>query len=362
MSQTMNDNAPDDHAARLLGQLRLAAEHLRGADALSELAEADTESHPLAHRHVLDLRRELAAARLILAALKPAGAAPLPRADFSSIAQAAMRRIGVLRHQKFELASTAELLIHGDPAPLAAALVSLASLLPFGNLSASVRRFPPGEIGADKNQIHHGILFCQGEIPPLSQFRPAFSLKDLRLAASSHVGMAEALGCILQHGGEVFAAAAKNQLAIAIVLPALSSGPLSGAADEALQGSQLKGTETLLVVDDEDMIWDILSDHLQELGYTVILAENGLDAVETYKDNPGLFDLVILDMVMPKMGGREAFAEIRKIDPEARIIISSGYMAEGEAGDLLAAGACGFLRKPYRIAELARRIRQACGS
>jgi CheY-like chemotaxis protein len=361
VSQSIKDPPIDDHAARLLGQLRLAAEHLRGADALSELVEADVEGNPLVHRHFLDLRRELSAARLILAALKPVGPAALPRADFGAIAQAAMRRIGTLRHHKLELGSTAELLVHGDPAPLAAALVSISSLLPAGPISASVRRFQPGEIGSDKNQAHHGILLCQGEIPALSQFRPAFSLKDLRLAASSHAGIAEALGCILQHDGEIFAAAAKNQLALAIVLPALSSGPLSGAADEALQESQLKGTETLLVVDDEDMIWDILSDHLQELGYTVILAENGLDAVETYKDNPGLFDLVILDMVMPKMGGREAFAEIRKIDPEARIIISSGYMAEGEAGDLLAAGACGFLRKPYRIAELARRIRQACG-
>ena len=119
-----------------------------------------------------------------------------------------------------------------------------------------------------------------------------------------------------------------------------------------------KGTETILVVDDEDMIWEILIDNLQDLGYTVILAENGLDAVEIYQENPGLVDIVILDMVMPKMNGREAFAELKKIDDDVNIILSSGYMAEGEASDLLQTGAKTFLRKPYKMIDLARKIRQ----
>ena len=118
------------------------------------------------------------------------------------------------------------------------------------------------------------------------------------------------------------------------------------------------GDETVLVVDDEDMIWEILIENLQELGYTVILAENGEDAVEIYRENPGLVDVVILDMVMPKMNGREAFGELMKIDPAVKILLSSGYMAEGEAGDLLESGACGFLRKPYKMIDLAMEIRR----
>ena len=114
----------------------------------------------------------------------------------------------------------------------------------------------------------------------------------------------------------------------------------------------------VLVVDDEDMIWEILIENLQDLGYTVILAEHGEDAVEIYRENPGFIDIVILDMVMPKMNGREAFHELKKVDEKVKILLSSGYMAEGEAGDLLESGAKGFLRKPYKMIELAKKIRE----
>ena len=70
------------------------------------------------------------------------------------------------------------------------------------------------------------------------------------------------------------------------------------------------GSETILIVDDHETIWDFLIEALQELGYSVLLAENGLDAVEIYKENPGTVDLVLLDMTMPKCGGHQAFYPI----------------------------------------------------
>lgn len=118
------------------------------------------------------------------------------------------------------------------------------------------------------------------------------------------------------------------------------------------------GKETILIVDDQETIWDFLIEALQKLGYSVLLAENGLDAVEIYKSNPKQIDLVLLDMIMPKLGGHKTFFQIKAIDPDAKVLLSSGYISEEEVHDLLTQGAKGFLTKPHRIMELAKEIRR----
>ena len=117
------------------------------------------------------------------------------------------------------------------------------------------------------------------------------------------------------------------------------------------------GNETILIVDDHETIWDFLIEALQKLGYSVLLAENGRDAVEIYEENPDQIDLVLLDMTMPKAGGHQTFYKIRAIDPEAKILLSSGFVSEAEVHDLLQQGACGFLPKPHRLPAVARAIR-----
>jgi DNA-binding NtrC family response regulator len=123
-----------------------------------------------------------------------------------------------------------------------------------------------------------------------------------------------------------------------------------------------RGTETILIVDDQETIWDFLIEALQELGYSVLLAENGIDAVEVYKSNPQEIDLVLLDMIMPKQGGHQTFFKIKAIDPDAKILLSSGYVSEDEVKDLLNQGACGFIPKPHRLAKMASAIRQVLDS
>lgn len=118
-----------------------------------------------------------------------------------------------------------------------------------------------------------------------------------------------------------------------------------------------KGDETILIVDDHETIWDFLIEALQELGYSVLLAENGLDAVEIYEANPNQIDLVLLDMIMPKQGGHQTFFKIRSLDPNAKILLSSGFVSEAEVNDLLKQGACGFLPKPHRLPTVAKAIR-----
>ena len=124
--------------------------------------------------------------------------------------------------------------------------------------------------------------------------------------------------------------------------------------DMALKG----GSETILIVDDHETIWDFLIDVLQKLGYCVLLAENGLDAVEIYRSNPSEIDLVLLDMIMPKCGGHKAFYQLKEIDPNVKVLLSSGFVSEHEVEDLLAQGACGFLPKPHRLPVLIKEIRR----
>ena len=78
-----------------------------------------------------------------------------------------------------------------------------------------------------------------------------------------------------------------------------------------------RNNETILVVDDDDAIWDFVIEALQNLGYSIILANNGEEAVEIYKNNPGQIDLVFLDMIMPKLGGHSTFYQLKAINPKA---------------------------------------------
>ena len=119
------------------------------------------------------------------------------------------------------------------------------------------------------------------------------------------------------------------------------------------------GNETILIVDDQETIWDFLIEALQMLGYSVLLAENGQDAVDIYEANPGCVDLVLMDMIMPKLGGSQAFTRIKEIDPDARILLSSGYVNEEDVQHLLKQGACGFLSKPHRLPVVVKAIRNA---
>ena len=118
------------------------------------------------------------------------------------------------------------------------------------------------------------------------------------------------------------------------------------------------GDETILIVDDQETVWDFLIEALQKLGYSVLLAENGLDAVEIYENNPGQIDLVLLDMIMPKQGGHTTFHKLKEIDQNVNVLLSSGFVSLEEVDDLLKNGAAGFLPKPHRIKDMAMEIRR----
>lgn len=118
-----------------------------------------------------------------------------------------------------------------------------------------------------------------------------------------------------------------------------------------------QGAGTILVVDDETMVMELARDILQRFGYTVLMAHNGEQAMELYRQRSNEIAAILLDMVMPGMDGREVFHGLRTINANAKVIISSGYDSEGD--DLLNLGAAGYVQKPYRITELIQVVREA---
>jgi len=118
-----------------------------------------------------------------------------------------------------------------------------------------------------------------------------------------------------------------------------------------------RGIETVLLVDDEEMILDVGTRMLTKLGYEVLTAGNGAEAVEIYQTCQDKIDFVLLDMVMPKIGGGEAFDRLREINPAAKVILCSGYSIDGQATDILNRGCNAFIQKPFNLKTLSQHIR-----
>lgn len=181
--------------------------------------------------------------------------------------------------------------------------------------------------------------------------------ETLREADGNELDLLPLYGIVRMHGGDVFINRQDDEaVAVGIALPSVRAREEMQAPRNLSAGAP-EGKETILLVDDEDMIWDVIIDMLQGLGYSVVLAANGREAVEIYAANAEQIDLVLLDMVMPEMTGSAAFYRLREIDPDVKVLLSSGYVGEDEAQSLLRDGARGFLEKPYSVEQLARRMR-----
>lgn len=115
--------------------------------------------------------------------------------------------------------------------------------------------------------------------------------------------------------------------------------------------------ETILIIEDEEVLRDLLQSVLEDEGYKVIAATDGLGAVEIFRSHHESISLVITDMGLPKMGGWEAFEEMKKIDPNVRTIMASGFLAVSLRNEMLKAGAKEFIQKPYAPEIILQKIR-----
>jgi CheY-like chemotaxis protein len=124
------------------------------------------------------------------------------------------------------------------------------------------------------------------------------------------------------------------------------------------EGRLIKGSETILLVDDEKMIIDVGQAMLENSGYRVLIAQSGQLAVEAVTEMGNKIDLVILDMIMPGMDGGKTFDRIREIQPEIPVMLSSGYAISGQAEEIMRRGCNGFIQKPFNIFKFSKQVRK----
>ncbi|HQK99393.1 MAG TPA: CHASE2 domain-containing protein [Smithellaceae bacterium] len=185
-------------------------------------------------------------------------------------------------------------------------------------------------------------------------FEPFFTTKEP--GQGTGLGLASAYGIISNHGGFIDLQSELGKgSTFYIYLPAAEVS--SNAQDLPPESVLLTGRETILVVDDEPMNATVMKEILESLGYRVLCAGSGQEALSIYLVKKEGIDLIILDMIMPGMGGGATFDAIRSIHPQAKIILASGYSLDGEARRILERGCGGFIQKPFRVSELSHIVR-----
>jgi two-component system cell cycle sensor histidine kinase/response regulator CckA len=184
-------------------------------------------------------------------------------------------------------------------------------------------------------------------------FEPFFTTKGL--ARGTGLGLASVYGMVKAHGGYIDVDSKRGHgTTFRIYLPA---SEMCVSKKEIAKAKIEKGKETLLIVDDEELVLEVSQEMLETLGYTILTTKGGKEAVEMYQAHKENIDLVILDMIMPDMGGGETYDELKGINPEVKVLLSSGYSINGQASEILKRGCDGFLQKPFDVKDLSRKVR-----
>jgi CheY-like chemotaxis protein len=185
-------------------------------------------------------------------------------------------------------------------------------------------------------------------------FEPFFTTKEMRRGTG--LGLASVYGIVKGHNGIINCYSEKGHGAtFTVYLPASEKEFVKEAQVPA---DIVSGEGTILLVDDEDMIVEVSSELLEVLGYRVHVANNGKDAIEIYRDKWGEIDVIILDMIMPGMGGGETFEVLKSINPDVKVILSSGYSINGKAKEIMNRGCKAFIQKPFEMADLSDKIKK----
>jgi CheY-like chemotaxis protein len=219
--------------------------------------------------------------------------------------------------------------------------------------AVSAREIPPGDyVQVSVADTGTGI---PAEILPRI-FDPFFTTKTL--ARGTGLGLASVYGIIKNHQGMIEVESLMGQGAcFHIYLPMASRKRIPQAVPEQAETFQ-HGNETLLLVDDEPLVIQATEGMLTRLGYTLITAESGRAALDLFEREHEQIDLVILDMIMPGMSGHETFDGLKAIDPDVKVLLSSGYARSGQAEEILNKGGKGFIPKPFDMSVISRRVRE----
>ncbi len=185
-------------------------------------------------------------------------------------------------------------------------------------------------------------------------FDPFFTTKEK--GKGTGLGLASAYGIVKSHGGIIQVASTKNAgTTFFIYLPASEKE----AREEKIATTEaLKGTESVLLVDDEQMILNIGKKMLNAMDYKVLLARGGKEALKIYQEHAHQIDIVILDMIMPGISGGETYDQLKQLNPNIKVILATGYSLDGQALEIMERGCDGFIQKPFDMKRLSHKIRE----
>ncbi|MFZ2631088.1 MAG: PAS domain S-box protein [Desulfosalsimonadaceae bacterium] len=183
-------------------------------------------------------------------------------------------------------------------------------------------------------------------------FEPFFSTRER--GRGTGLGLASAYGIIKNHDGFITVYSEKGKGAtFNIFLPASSK---AAATETIFDQEIIEGKGAVLLIDDEQMVLTVAEEMIRALGYEVTVASDGQKGMNIYRENHDRIDMVILDLIMPGMGGAEAFDHLKAINPDVKVLLSSGYSINGQASAIMKRGCSGFIQKPFSIQELSRKI------
>ncbi len=186
-------------------------------------------------------------------------------------------------------------------------------------------------------------------------FEPFYTTKEL--GRGTGLGLAMVYGIVKQHGGYITCySEVEHGTTFNVYFPALESEVEPDVEKTSVMPAF--GTETILLVDDEELVRDLGARILSKAGYQVLTATNGKEALDLFEKERRQLSLVILDLIMPVMGGKECIKELLKIDPQAKVLIASGFSADTSTDEILGLGAKEFVTKPFRFKELLRQVRK----
>ena len=268
---------------------------------------------------------------------------------------------------RMQLSSSTDLVVEGDRSQLQQVVMNFITnasdaldgkagtiTLRTGQLHADEEYLAGMDLGADRPPGDYVFLevsdtgYGMSAATRTRMFDPFYTTKG----QGRGLGLAATQGIVRGHEGALMARSEVGRgTTVKLLLPRAEAVAVEEVQPAATTG---RGQGVILVVDDEVAVRDLLEAALPHFGYIPLLADGGAQALAIWRDRGDTIDGVILDLTMPGMSGKEVFAELRRLDPEVRVLLSSGFTEQDTTSRFVGKGLAGFLQKPYRLEDLGR--------